>query len=348
VYDGYGLDNVSLQSAPSPATDTTCVDPTVAAPQGGADSPTILVNGDFASGTIEPGWSLFGAIVGGVTAGVFEFIRPAGTPSGVLLQSTGQIVGGTQLLTASFQLGNTSAVRKRVTVILHDADFSDLSACTFWLAPGQPLSTYTYRTFVGEVWSNATLSFYPATIGTEEWIQLDNVTLQRTPSAAIAGTECLEPAASPDTVARPRTDPPPRAGADGEAWIADGFESPASAGRAVRPPDWIGRAGVAPRILTGAEPIDLDSAGAVVLTFESWLSSSDVRATVQVSFDGYTWEIVQVVPPSDTWVTVSVPLRPHVGRTVMVRFVLESVGADDPGFWALDRIRREAVRSPEP
>ena len=98
-----------------------------------------------------------------------------------------------QLLTATFQLGNSSGVRKRVTVILHDNNFSDLSACTFWLAPGQPLSTYTYRTFATSAWANATFSLYPATVDSLGWIRFDDATLQRTPADAPLGTECFEP-----------------------------------------------------------------------------------------------------------------------------------------------------------
>ncbi len=97
------------------------------------------------------------------------------------------------ILTATFQLGNSSAVRKRVTVIVHDYDFSDLSACTFWLAPGQPLSDYIYRTFATEAWTDATVSVYPATVGAEQWIRLDNATFRRTPGTPTVGTECIEP-----------------------------------------------------------------------------------------------------------------------------------------------------------
>ena len=86
-------------------------------------------------------------------------------------------------------------MRKRVTVLLHDNDFSDLSACTFWLPPGQPLSAYAVASFATENWSNTTLSFYPATTGPEQWIRLDNVALRRVSSTAIVGTECLEPGA---------------------------------------------------------------------------------------------------------------------------------------------------------
>jgi hypothetical protein len=98
-----------------------------------------------------------------------------------------------QILTASFQLGNSSAVRKRVTILLHDLDFSDLSACTFWLPPGQALSTYSMRMFATKAWTNATLSVYAATTGTDQYTRLDNMTLQRTPGATALGAECIEP-----------------------------------------------------------------------------------------------------------------------------------------------------------
>jgi hypothetical protein len=51
------------------------------------------------------------------------------------------------------------------------------------------------RTFATQSWHNAALAVYPATVGAEPWIRLDNVMLQRTPGAATMGTECLEPAA---------------------------------------------------------------------------------------------------------------------------------------------------------
>ena len=188
----YQVDNVQFQYTPNlPAERTECYDPTVPGPPGGADGATMITNGTFASGTT--GWTLFGQINGAVNAGVFEFIRLAGNPAGVVLQSTGQAVSANQILTATFQLGNSSSVRKRVTVILHDSNFADLSACTFWLAPGQALSNYTYRTFATQAWANATFSVYGATVGPEQYIRLDNVAMQATPATAITGTECREP-----------------------------------------------------------------------------------------------------------------------------------------------------------
>lgn len=121
-------------------------------------------------------------------------VRPTSTPpAGVVSQNTGQPMGASEILTATLQLGNSSAVRKRVTVVIHDSDFSDLAACTFWLPPSQTLSSYTVRLYTSKAWSDVSFSTYAATIGPESWIQLDNVVLQRTPGAPLTGTHCVEP-----------------------------------------------------------------------------------------------------------------------------------------------------------
>jgi hypothetical protein len=198
----YRLDNVSMHYLPLPVAGpgadarTECVDPTAPVPPGGPDSGDLLVNGDFGTGSLTP-WGTFGTITWQISGGIFEFIKPTSTPpAGVVLQPTGQAMTANQLISATFQLGNSSGVRKRVTVLLHDNDFSDLSACTFWLAPGQPLSTYTYKAFATKAWTNATLSVYPATVGAQQWMQLDNATLKRTPAATNLGAECIEPGGS--------------------------------------------------------------------------------------------------------------------------------------------------------
>jgi hypothetical protein len=130
----YQVDNVSLSFTPAASNaGTDCTDPTAPA-SAGSPGPNLLVNGDFSAGM--QGWIMFGQIVGQVSGGVFESYRPAGSPAGVVLQPSGQAMTNDTALTASFRLGNSSSIRRRVTVLLHDLDFSDLSACTFWLPPG--------------------------------------------------------------------------------------------------------------------------------------------------------------------------------------------------------------------
>ena len=50
--------------------------------------------------------------------------------------------------------------------------------------------------YATQAWTNATLSVYPATVGTQQWILFDNATMQRTPNVSLLGTECIEPPVS--------------------------------------------------------------------------------------------------------------------------------------------------------
>jgi Zn-dependent metalloprotease len=194
----YRLDNASLKYKPGTvsAVRTDCVDPT-APVSGGSTSGELLTNGTFTS-ALTP-WTTFGNLSSQLTSGVFEFFKLAGLPSGTVFQNTGQAMANDQRITATFQLGNSSGLRQRVTVLVQEADFSDLAACTFWVPPGLPLSDYAVRTYATKAWTNATLSVYPASVGTapaNQWLQLDNASLKRT-TTAITGTECFEPGTGP-------------------------------------------------------------------------------------------------------------------------------------------------------
>ena len=76
-------------------------------------------------------------LVANVTDGVLEFYRvpppPGQSNQAVVLQDTGLPMGDGGALEAHFDLGNSSSVRKRISVLVHDGNFSDLSVCTFWL-----------------------------------------------------------------------------------------------------------------------------------------------------------------------------------------------------------------------
>ncbi len=189
----YMLDNVSMAYDPAASTTRTdCVDPTAPTPPGGSPSGNLLGNPDFGTGTLGP-WGVFGNITWQIAGGTFEFHQPtAATPAAVLLQGVGPVAAG-QTLTASFQLGNSSAQRRRLSVLLHDADFTDVTACTFWLPAATALDTYTMRVFTTKAWSNAMLSIYSATVGAVPWARVDNASLQTTPATAALGTECIEP-----------------------------------------------------------------------------------------------------------------------------------------------------------
>jgi Tol biopolymer transport system component len=292
------IDNVTLRYAPAEANDRTdCVDPEVPTAPGGVDGPNLIANGTFDS-VLAP-WGPFGQITHQISGGVFEFFRPAGTPAGVILQQTGQAMIAGQILRATFDLGNSSTVRKRVTVILHDADFTDIAACTFWLPPSSPLDTYEVRTYTTKAGVNATLSVYPATVGVEQWIRLDNVTLQRTPGATILGTECIEPAG---TVA-----PPP--GKVAFTGIAGGKFS-----TRVAPSASNRTAAGAPASSPSETPAIGSAAGLRFL-----VPPSETAAEIQVSEDGDTWTTVKIVEPAEDWRVVTFDARDIDGRVLFVR-----------------------------
>ena len=190
----YLLDNVSMNIDPTVAnTRTECVDPYAPAATAEAPGVNLVANGDFSAAFGLP-WFRDGNLVSQVSGGVFEFYRIAPTfPAGVVANLTGEAMNAGQIVTASFQLGNASSIRQRVTVILGAQDFSDLSACTFWLPAGQPLSAYVMRTYTTMPQANHLVSVYSATVANNPWMRLDNVTLQRTPGTATGGTDCIEP-----------------------------------------------------------------------------------------------------------------------------------------------------------
>lgn len=188
----YRLDDVSMTLVPGgDATATDCQDPT--APGAGATTGTqLLTNGGFTGGTIAP-WATFGNIASRLSGSVFEFYKQAGTPAGVILQNTGQAVADDGRLRLQFSLGNSSNVRQRATVLVHAQDFSDLTACTFWVAPATSLRTYTITLFATKAWGGAAVSVYPATVGTSpthEWLRFTSASL--TDTAQVTGTRCQE------------------------------------------------------------------------------------------------------------------------------------------------------------
>jgi len=341
----YLLDNVSMKTDPGVQVNhTDCVDPTAPSPSPGPAGANLIANGDFSNGIAS--WGPFFDLTHQVTGGVFEFIRPGtpGVPAGGILQATGQAMTPAEILTATFQFGNSSSVRKRVTILLHDLDFTDLSACTFWLPPGQALSNYAIRSFTTKAWTNATLSIYAATTGPDMWTRLDNVTLARTPGAAMQGTECFEPGSAPvahegltPIVTRGLKTPGSTtlAGSGGLVRSAEASATGSGAG-------WrVDATTTARSVLQWAEAIDLTNATSATLTFQSKLSSAASTASAQVSLDGVTWETIADIPPSDGWTPVSIDLSAFAGHVIYVRLVFDGVAPGlgvAPDTWLIDDV----------
>ncbi|PJF26575.1 MAG: hypothetical protein CUN53_07320, partial [Phototrophicales bacterium] len=206
--NGYQIDDVVLTSdGAANIGQTLCIDPNAPAPGFGADSGNLIVNGDFAVTTIAPWFTwatpLLSDIQWQVSGGVFEFSRSLTAQSALVAQYTSTAATVNTPVEAMFDIGNGSAVRKRVTVIAHDADFSDLAVCTFWVPPNAPLGRYLMRAYVTDAWTNATFSVYASTPGAG-FYRLDNVSVQARPTLLVVGVECYEPGSiTPPLIVRP-------------------------------------------------------------------------------------------------------------------------------------------------
>ncbi len=318
----YRIDNVSLRHDPNlPSDRTDCVDPLAPGPVGGSDGSDLLVNGNFNTGALAP-WFTFGTITWQLVGGVFEFVRPGGGISaGVVVQPTSQSMTTGQLLTTTLELGNSSSVRKRVTLIVHDFSFGDLAACTFWLPPGQPLSPYVVRSYTTQPWTNATVSVYAASTSLNQWIRVDNVTLQQTPSITVGGTECLEPGAN---LTRPQAQrvaslrPAPAA----VAVPAASFPEAATASLAV--PRIPTRAATFTVGMAWQRVFDLRSVTDATLSVELVFADPGSSGLAQVSLDGVDWITVATLPALSERTTIDLDLSAFAGDIVHVRVLYQN------------------------
>ena len=100
-------------------------------------------NSRFDDGTAN--WLFFATpdpsyIVANVVDGVLEYYRvppPPGTANQAVAfqETTVAVAPSDATLLAQFDLGNSSSVRKRISVLVLDSNFSDLSVCTFFPGP---------------------------------------------------------------------------------------------------------------------------------------------------------------------------------------------------------------------
>jgi hypothetical protein len=182
------VDDVALYYRPSLSVGSTqCIEPS-------NPYPNLVTNGDFSAGMT--GWAPWDAITHNSGAGgVFEFYRNLGGSSAAVLQGTGADLVNGSTIEATFNLGNSSGVRKRVVAIVHEGDFSDSIVCSFWLPPNTPLRIYTLRGQTSKAWTNATVAFYATPADSLGWIRLDNVTLRHIPGLPGLQTRCIDPSA---------------------------------------------------------------------------------------------------------------------------------------------------------
>lgn len=195
--DGAGwlqVDNVSLKRFPGVSVkETRCIDPLVPEGTAGSDEANAIVNGNFATGVLSP-WLAHGQVTQRIVGGVLEATRRTGTPPAVVYQNTSLDVPEGAPLELQFKLGNSSpSLRQQVTVLIHAANFTDLQACTFWLEPNTPLTTYIMRAYAATPWDDVSLSIYPRTVTNTGFIRVDDVVLRYRPGMLLQGTSCFEP-----------------------------------------------------------------------------------------------------------------------------------------------------------
>lgn len=158
----------------------------------------MIVNGDFSAGLSS--WQTTAApsldyLVAGVSDGVLQFYRlpaPKGSKGqGTVLQQTGVGVASGIALDAQFALGNSSAVRKRINVLILESNASEVATCSFWLPANTPLRTYSMRARTTKPWTNAAIYFQAVTEGSNGGAYLvDNVSLRQNGAATFSRTEC--------------------------------------------------------------------------------------------------------------------------------------------------------------
>jgi hypothetical protein len=131
---------------------------------------------------------------------LFEFYRapqPPGGNSAVVLQNTRAPLDSGTSLEARLRLGNGSSVRKRATILIHDADFSDFFVCSFWIPPNTPLQPYRVTGSTREGWTAAHFSIYASSADGVGWLQVDDVELRLISNSASTATLCDDPETPP-------------------------------------------------------------------------------------------------------------------------------------------------------
>ncbi len=157
----------------------------------GAPLPNRLSNGDFASGLTS--WYPWDGTVVQTPGQWLEWRRELGSDSAVVAQNSGVSVAAGGGLEARADFGNLSGVRKRVAIILHDADWDDLAVCSFWLDPFVPPRTFIMRMTTGQAWEAAQVSLYLSPDDGIGWVRVDNAALRPLLDSPDGVTQCIDP-----------------------------------------------------------------------------------------------------------------------------------------------------------
>jgi hypothetical protein len=210
------VDNVEMEWNPGGTYNRTiCYEPIAFGVEPLPDSLNLLDNGDFSTPSLSTpinGWGGFATAADGTpdlnflahqfSGGVFEFYRKAGGGSAVILQNSETAIPSFNAVEIVLQLGNSGGERKRLLIMMHDGDFSDLQICSFWIAPNTPPGQHIMISWTTEEWTNAHLSLYASPATNVGWIQVDNVVMRHRPALIPLGTECYGVGTMPIDIGR--------------------------------------------------------------------------------------------------------------------------------------------------
>lgn len=157
----------------------------------GLPLPNWITNGDFANGFAS--WFAWDGAELQMPDQWVEMRRLTGTTSGVIAQNTGISIPPNTGLEMRVELGNSSAVRKRVGLFLHRSDWQDLAMCSFWLEPFAPPTIYTMITTTQLPWTGTHLSIYLSPDDGIGWLHIDNVSLRALMEPVNLATLCYDP-----------------------------------------------------------------------------------------------------------------------------------------------------------
>jgi len=157
--------------------------------------PNLVQNSGFASG--ETNWQEFGGGSGSVVSGAYQFQRTSGSDAFTIFQTMTPDFAAETEFELRFDMRNSGATQKRVTVVIWDAAFGRQRACSFWLDTSATLRTYQILGDVpdGTTWTDVTVHFYASSsppAGNDGFYILDNVILRQRPDLPTQGSEILE------------------------------------------------------------------------------------------------------------------------------------------------------------
>lgn len=157
----------------------------------------LLANPGFDNGLAA--WKLFAIPDSGIThnsaiGGVFAYQRNTGASQSVIFQDTGVAFPDNTPFDIQLDLGNSSHVRKRVAVLVHDQLFIDTAICAFWIPPNSSLRQYRMTMRNTRSWPNgASISIYATPPDSIPSILIDNVRLAENLGPGSSRTFCYSP-----------------------------------------------------------------------------------------------------------------------------------------------------------